>query len=300
MNRRTRRIAAVLLAAGMAFPGAASACGHYPEEVGTEELVLSGYREPGVGVPGWSGDYLCPICGDICIPGEALPAKQPPPEHPASGDPKEEEQAKPREQAGEKEAVRPAENPAEAEKPAAEEPPRTESTESGKQAKAEQPAAEAPGAEEPGQAKGRGSGKQTEPEPSAAEAPGAEEPGQAKGRGSGKQTKPEPPAAQAPGAGESTLPEVPPESGPREEIPAVAPETTPEPAGSGTPALKAKESTGGARQVPREAPLPEGRFSRRFPYRRVRLKPAKGIWAEAAGDLIWGPAGSPFQAMFGD
>ena len=40
-------------------------------------------------------------------------------------------------------------------------------------------------------------------------------------------------------------------------------------------------------------------FSRDYPFRRMKMKPKKGIRAEAAGTPVW-PAASPFQGMIGE
>ena len=86
MKKTILRVLAFLPAAVLLLTMAASACEHYPEEVSEAELIPSGYAEPGVGVPGYTGDLLCPVCGEVCIPGKTSPAKQPEAPHPASND----------------------------------------------------------------------------------------------------------------------------------------------------------------------------------------------------------------------
>ena len=39
-------------------------------------------------------------------------------------------------------------------------------------------------------------------------------------------------------------------------------------------------------------------FSKQYPYRRVRMYPEEGIYAKAAGTLIWPVPASPFQKLF--
>ena len=86
MKKTILRVLAFLPAAVLLLAAAASACEHYPDEVSEAELIPSGYAEPGVGVPGYTGDLLCPVCGEVCIPGKTIPAKQPEAPHPASND----------------------------------------------------------------------------------------------------------------------------------------------------------------------------------------------------------------------
>jgi hypothetical protein len=37
-----------------------------------------------------------------------------------------------------------------------------------------------------------------------------------------------------------------------------------------------------------------------FPYRRVKMNPKEGIFAEAAGSLLWPLYGTPFQVLYND
>ena len=98
--------------------------------------------------------------------------------------------------------------------------------------------------------------------------------------------QPEAPAQQE----EPVLPAVQEPSGdpvaPAEELPAVPVPDEPE-TGNESPAGE----TGSAGVFRRP------RFSRDYPYRRIKMKPEENIRAEAAGTLIWPVAASPFQKM---
>ena len=127
---------------------------------------------------------------------------------------------------------------------------------------------------------------------------------------SGAQTKPEEavqpekPVQPAPQAKpeEPAQPQKPAQPVPREkpEEPA-KPKTTAQPKKTARPEKTVKpagEPAGGnAKESGAEKPERE-RFSRQYPYRRVKMKPEAGIRAEAAGILLWPVAVSPFQSLF--
>ena len=52
--------------------GSFAECEHYPGEVSAGELLLKGYIEPQPGIPGYSGDWCCPICGAVVIRGNPI------------------------------------------------------------------------------------------------------------------------------------------------------------------------------------------------------------------------------------
>ena len=114
MNRRVLCFLTAAVLSLLPFCPALAACEHYTNGiVSGSDLVLSGYVAPQVGVPGYSGDFCCPICWAIAIRGQTLPALEPPTDHdprtapsdPAAGssdpDPRV-EPAAPAAQAGEK------------------------------------------------------------------------------------------------------------------------------------------------------------------------------------------------------
>ncbi len=69
-------LTAVLLAA--VLPVSGFACEHYNVTVWTRDLVTKGYVDPQIGVPGYSGDLCCPVCGEVIIPGKQLPPREDP------------------------------------------------------------------------------------------------------------------------------------------------------------------------------------------------------------------------------
>ena len=81
----SRRVLCFLTAAVLCllpFCPALAACEHYTNGiVSGSDLVLRGYVAPQVGVPGYSGDFCCPMCGAIAIRGQTLPALEPPNDH---------------------------------------------------------------------------------------------------------------------------------------------------------------------------------------------------------------------------
>lgn len=214
-------------AAVLLLPSGGLACDHYPEELGVSDLILTGAVKPEVGVPGFSGDLRCPVCDEICIPGETIPALEPESTNPYVYN---------------------------EEKPSAPEP------------KPETPPQPASGTGQEGPAKPE--------EPSNTGTKAAQKKTSSKG---GKKSVQSAPSVSAPAA-----------SAPKQSARASS--------GSGG-------SGGGGGYVPEAAAepvIPEGRVSALYPYRRVRLKPAEGIFAEAAGTLLWPSASSPFQSLFGD
>ena len=64
--------AAVFLLLLAPVPG--HACEHYGPDTPKSKLVRKGYVEPQVGVPGYTGDYHCPVCDAIVIKGKPLAA----------------------------------------------------------------------------------------------------------------------------------------------------------------------------------------------------------------------------------
>ena len=234
MKKTILRVLAFLPAAVLLLAAAASACEHYPDEVSEAELIPSGYAEPGVGVPGYTGDLLCPVCGEVCIPGKTIPAKQPEAPHPASNDGETETPPKPQP------------------KPEPQPEHEPQGTQDGPEAPSD-------------------SGGVTYAEPGTNDTPAASSPS----------AIPVAPAVQAPAAQTSA-------SG------------YSRPASTSSSGRTSGKAGSGKKQEEPKAELPEGRFSYRFPYRRVRLRPAEGIRAEAAGDLIWPVPRSPFQTLWGD
>jgi len=75
---------------------------------------------------------------------------------------------------------------------------------------------------------------------------------------------------------------------PEEELPAVP---VPEP---GEPEAADETSGGGTGSA---GSFRRPRFSKDYPYRRIKMKPEENIRAEAAGTLIWPVAASPFQKI---
>lgn len=201
----------------MFLPVLGFACVHYNDTVEPKDLITKGFIEPQVGVPGYSGDLCCPICGEVIVPGKSLPAKTSPSGSSGNTEKPEETgtQTKP------EEAVQP-------EKPVQPAP----------QAKPEEPA---------------------QPQKPAQPAPGEKQQETAKPKTTAQPKKTARPEKTVKPAGE--------------------------PAGGNT-----KES--GAEKPERE------RFSKQYPYRRVKMNPEAGIRAEAAGTLLWPAAISPFQSLF--
>ena len=238
-------------AAVLLLPSGGLACDHYPEELGVSDLILIGSVEPQIGVPGFSGDLCCPVCDEVCIPGEEIPALEPEStnpyvyneEKPSAPEPEPEAQHPPVSETRQQESVRPEEpvNPGEPAKP--EEP-----VNPGKAVKSEKPSK---------------SGTKD-----------AQKQSEAKSEKDSVKVAPAVSAPSVPASKRSSA------------------------ASSGS-----RGSGGGGGYVPEAAAepvIPEGRVSALYPYRRIRLKPAKGIFAEAAGKLLWPSASSPFQSLFGD
>ena len=199
----------------------ADGCDHVTKP---SEWILQGYVDPQPGIPGYSGDFCCPVCGAVKQRGQQIAPQEivePEPDAPAS------------------EPDPPADIPSGQE----EEPP----------AEPDQPV--------------------TPPQPQEPEAPPAEP------------AQPDtPPAAEA----QEELPPVIQEQPPEESAPAEQPANPP----------ASKPSTG---NPPRKKPAAtqRERFSAAYPYRRVKMTPAPGLCAEAAGVPL-GPAGSPLQQLLGN
>ena len=196
-------------------PAPGHACEHYGPDTPKSKLVRKGYVEPQVGVPGYTGDYHCPVCDAIVIKGKPLAAADDPANSLVHPQEIPDTPADPGTQAGK-------DNP---EKPAEPEKPVT--------LKPDKPTA--------------------------------------------KPKKTAKPKATA-------TPKV-----------TVAPKATDKPkktGSAGKPVQAAANKNGeGRKWVP---------FSRQYPYRRVRMQPEEGIYAEAAGILIWPVPASPFRKLFDD
>lgn len=254
-------------------------------------------KEPEVGVPGYTGDYVCPDCHAVLKKGDIIPALEPSvgeamdgsldedgetggddsstgseelPVIPASSDPQSESQPEPEPQSQPESPTQP-ENPAQPEVPAQPETP-------------VQPAVPAQ-PETPAQTETRA---ETQPEvrpetpaqPAAVSAQEAETPPEA----------PQVPEAPEPAAETVPEPEPVPEALP-EAIPAEA--SAPAAAPASEPASVPK--TSGGSSTPRQP----GRqpFSTQYPFRRVKMNPEPGIRAEAAGTPLRPKSLSPLQQM---
>ena len=256
--------AAVLLL--LLLPAPALACDHTDEDGEPLKYVRKGYVAPQIGVPGYSGDLCCPKCGAVVIKGETLPALENP-AGPGSGtDP---------------------DPPQKTEAPKPTEKPTSAPTDTPKPTKA--PTPEPTATPQPTKA--------PTPTPTATPKPT-------------KALTPEPPATpkltKAPMPEPTTVPK--PTATPKltekptpepTKVPKVtkppkktrAPENTKKPASTG-PGKRGRDPAAADGTLGRE------RFSERFPYRRVRMRPEEGIRAEGAGILVWPAAISPFQSMF--
>ena len=200
----------------------ADGCDHVTKP---SEWILQGYVDPQPGVPGYSGDFCCPVCGAVKKRGEPLAPL-----------PLDDENA-------EKTDILP------------------ENEEGGYELVPAEPA--------------------TPAEPAAPAAPEA----------------PAQPAAPA----EPAQPDTPPAAAAQEELPPVIQEQPPEesaPAEQPANPPASKPNTG---NPPRKKPAAtqRERFSAAYPYRRVKMTPAPGLRAEAAGVPL-GPAGSPLQQLLGN
>ena len=80
VRQMKRRVLCFLTAALLAavLPASGFACEHYNVTVWPRDLVTNGYVDPQIGVPGYSGDLCCPVCGDVIIPGKQLPPRKNP------------------------------------------------------------------------------------------------------------------------------------------------------------------------------------------------------------------------------
>ena len=213
-------LAAAVLLLLLPCASPADGCDHVTKP---SEWILQGYVDPQPGVPGYSGDFCCPVCGAVKQRGQQIAPQEivePEPDAPAS------------------EPDPPADIPSGQEEPPAE---------------PDQPV--------------------TPPQPQEPEAPPAEP------------AQPDtPPAAEA----QEELPPVIQEQPPEESAPAEQPANPP----------ASKPNTG---NPPRKKPAAtqRERFSAAYPYRRVKMTPAPGLRAEAAGVPL-GPAGSPLQQLLGN
>ena len=227
-------LAAAVLLLLLPCASPADGCDH---AIKPSEWILQGYVDPQPGVPGYSGDFCCPVCGAVKQRGQQIAPQEivePEPDAPAS------------------EPDPPADIPSGQE----EEPP----------AEPDQPV--------------------TPPQPQEPEAPPADPPAP-QPEASAPESAPES-APAAPQSDTSELPPVVPETRPEESAPAEQPANPP----------ANKPNTG---NQPRKKPAPtvRERFSAAYPYRRVKMTPAPGLRAEAAG-IPLGPAGSPLQQLLGN
>ena len=279
MKKRVLCLLAAAVAALLILPSPARACDHTDEDGEPLKYVRSGYVAPQIGVPGFSGDLCCPKCGAVVIPGATLPALEKPAGAAEGSEPKNQP-----EPSGKEPSVQPQE-PAQPETPAQPEAPTQPETPA-------QP--EAP----------------TQPEtPAQPETPvQPETPAQPE-----TPVQPETPAQpETPVQPETpTQPETPVQPGipagqePRTQqeqpaMPAVVPTAVP---GNEKKPEQQQPETGPAKTGagnPESGRKPRERFSRQFPYRRMKMQPAKDIRAEGAGRLIWPPAASPFRHMLGE
>ena len=284
-----RRVLCFLTAAAfllMPLAAPADPCPH----VDSSEYVLRGYVEPQPGKPGWSGDFVCPLCGEVMIPGGVIvigenggqPDGRPAPFTPVNIE-EEEPEARPEPET----PAQPAEEaePEKPETPAQPEPPAQPETpaQTGEQAEEEKPVT-------PAQPEA-----QAEPAAAPEEAVVPANPGKADAEAE-KPAEPETPAVIA--AGEESRAETVPEAEP-EPLPEPVPETVSESTPSvviPTGAEGSSASPGGDQQTA-TTPGARERFSKRYPWRRVRMTPQPGIQAPAAGVLVWPVPASPFQQL---
>lgn len=354
MRRITFRILmAFLLTAGLLLSSGSLACEHYPGQVEYEELIQNGYIPPQAGVPGSTGNRLCPLCGAVCIAAEEIPALPEPADHPAAQDGEQpteganpspdaekpdanpEPQELPAGSGGQQEEkeetllpVQP-ETPAGGEGssgqdsvPAAEQPAAGSSDTASQSALVPQPEQaavippESPGGDESSQPEqpavvqpeNGGQGAEVQPEQPAVIPP----------ENTGKETEvqPEQPAVMPPenggqgtaGQPESSDQDVPVRLVPIEENPQETAQDSqfPPEAEVSAPAEGAEPAeSGGAAAAGASAPVRKDADSGRvrvdsvkpgdFSFRRTHFHPEPGIWAEAAGELIWPVYATPFQ-----
>ena len=202
------------------LPAPACACEHFGPDTEKSKLVCKGRVEPQVGVPGYTGDYYCPICDALVRKGTVMEAADD-----QSGSPIQ-PQEKP-------------DTPSDPEKPAGQEDPE-------KPAEPEQP---------------------VRPKPTASSKPTA---------------KPKKTAAPKPTAGPKAT---------------AKPKTTARPKTAGSRGKAAQTAGENGQDAGTEGRKWEP-FSKQYPYRRVRMHPEEGIYAKAAGTLIWPVPASPFQRLF--
>ncbi len=78
MNKRVLSFLFAVVMVLMLLPVPAGACDHCDEDGEPLKYQLKGAVPPGIGKPGFSGDYCCPLCGAVVIPGWTLPALEEP------------------------------------------------------------------------------------------------------------------------------------------------------------------------------------------------------------------------------
>ncbi len=286
---------AALLALVMLVPSTGLACEHYNVSIFYDQLVPAGNRvEPQIDVPGYSGDLLCPECGQVCERGVVLPALPDPAAHPASTDAEtagggteqggqEKQEAETVPGGTEGDGLKPAQ-PEEPSQPAGSEQPVSPSGQENQEPPVppEEPAPQAPQVqqeepaqqEQPVQQEQPASGG-TEPEKLAAAEPVPEPPAAA---------EPQPPA------------EKPAEEKSAERPPQVKEEAAPVPVqkeNGETESAGTSSGGGGGGTAKQDAEKKAPAFG--FSFRRTRFKPEPGIRAEAAGKLVWPVSASPFR-----
>ena len=76
IDKMNKRIFCLLTAILLVLPSVASpssACEHYdPDDGNPYTTYLDGYVEAQPGIPGYSGDWCCPICGAVAIEGNPI------------------------------------------------------------------------------------------------------------------------------------------------------------------------------------------------------------------------------------
>jgi len=274
-----KRMLSLLTAVFLLLPALACAdCTHHDDDGRPYGLVPKGYVAPQPGVPGYTGDQCCAVCGAVVIHGSEIP---PLPE------PDNQEENKKQE-----EEIAPAEVPA----VSVEQPPAVQPEPEAPVVPAEQPADRPAEPEAPVVP----AVQQPEPvspaEPEAPIVPAAQPQEEAKPEEKKQET---PPQAETKPA--ESRQETQPESKPAD-LPAPPPEEKkteekkPEQKQTNKPADPGKKTSGGGKTKKTE----RERFSVRFPYRRVKMTPAPDFdyWVEFPGELLWPLPESPFLSMF--
>lgn len=257
-------------------------CTHHDDDGRPYGLVPKGYVAPQPGVPGYTGDQCCVVCGAVVIHGSEIP---PLPE------PDNQEENKKQE-----EEIAPATVP-EAPVVSVEQPPAVQPEPEAPVVPAEQPADRPAEPEAPVVP----AVQQPEPvspaEPEAPIVPAAQPQEEAKPEEKKQET---PPQAETKPA--ESRQETQPESK-RADLPAPPPEEKkteekkPEQKQTNKPKNPDKKTSGGGGKTKKAE---RERFSVRFPYRRVRMTPAPDFdyIAEFPGELLWPLPESPFLDMF--